>query len=183
MNLGKRIWQMNRELAKENKELEYQVDKFKHELFVNHLLSKESVVLKPQNHREDQTVQLSKKIRKKLLSYETEVLDKLKHRYLFKNRLVPMNHRNSRDQVCWEIDGISIRLTEHYLKPVEKSNLGLKLLMERNTEARIRTIQRRKNKLWVTLFHNLSGFKTKTCLVINDYISNLKKHFSNAVID
>lgn len=183
VTLGKRMWQLNNDLAKENKELEYQVDQFKHQLFVNHLLSKESVLPKPPNHREDKTFELCKKIRKRLPSYESEVLDKLRFKYPFKTRLVPMNHHIQSGTLHWEIDGISIRLTEHQGKPIEKANAGIKLIMERNTEARIRTIQRRKDKLWVTLFNDLSQFNTKTCIVINDYVANLKKYFKNAVIE
>lgn len=94
-----------------------------------------------------------------------------------------MNKRTSSDNICWEVDGLSIRLTENEDSKVKRSGQSLKILMERNTESRIRTIQRVNNKLWVTLYHNLSEFKAPLCRVLNDYVANLKKYFDSVVID
>jgi hypothetical protein len=100
-----------------------------------------------------------------------------------KNRLVPMNNHNTRGRTCWEIDGISIKLLEHKDKPVNRGSVGLKVLIQQNTESRIRTIHKRKDKLWITLYHDLSEFKAPICQILNDYIANLKKHYKKAYID
>lgn len=68
----------------------------------------------------------------------------------------------------------------------ESSNLRtttLKAIMERNSESRIRTVQKNNDRLWVTLYHSLSKLKPDLINVINDYVNNLKDYYDSVIVE
>lgn len=125
---------------------------------------------------------LSKVLRTKLPKYKVQVLDKLKGRFQFLNELIPYNDTEEDGTPVWEVDGFQIRVTS---KPgnSDRSIQQLKLIMEKNTDHRILNVVKRQDKIWVTLHHNRSQFKSNLCRVINEYVKNLRKYFQDVVIE
>lgn len=106
-------------------------------------------------------------MREKLPKYKEWVTSKVRSKIL--TSLKPI-HKHL------EIDGFSIRISD----PEPKN---FKMIMEANTESRIKCVTRVKDKLWVTLYHDFSKLKYDTIRVINGYIRNLQNHFDVVTLE
>jgi hypothetical protein len=76
-----------------------------------------------------------------------------------------------------EIDGFMVRISG------ETKSKDYKAMMESNTEARIKCVSRVSDRLWVTLYHDVSKFKFDSIRIMNDYIRNLQNYFDTVSLE
>lgn len=112
--------------------------------------------------------------RDELSNYFGYVILPMIHRYQLIDKLVPI-HKN------YEVDGILLSMAPS--DDLNYSKMPLRQIMERNCEARIRSIQvkNQQNHMWITLWEQFATFNQDFYRCINKWIKNLRPVFGNSV--